>query len=159
MFPPGVVDVYLCNLMPKDLDISWSVAMKKWVEGYIQEARRNSPNGYMYGKVGGTLITIHLSYYLFVIEVFWFDSSFILHLHMLIDHLGLHNESSKAQLHSLDTIFYSYHNETNLERNQLRIPGCFFTLSLVFIVIFVCNKYYNEWPLLFSINFLVYLLV
>ncbi|KAG8291293.1 negative regulation of transposition, RNA-mediated [Homalodisca vitripennis] len=49
--PPQVVDVYLCSMMPKDLDTCWSPAIKAWVETHLRDARRHSPKGYLAGKI------------------------------------------------------------------------------------------------------------
>ncbi|XP_054290854.1 putative ATP-dependent RNA helicase TDRD12 isoform X1 [Macrosteles quadrilineatus] len=49
--PPSVVDMYLCAVKPKDLDTSWPTAPGRWVDEQLRQTRRQSPNGYLVGKI------------------------------------------------------------------------------------------------------------
>lgn len=48
---PAVVDCYLCNLMPKDLDMLWSSTLTQWLREEVDAATRDSPQAYIVGKV------------------------------------------------------------------------------------------------------------
>lgn len=49
---PAVIDCYLCNLMPKDLDMLWSSTLTQWLAEKIDAATRDSSSqAYVVGKV------------------------------------------------------------------------------------------------------------
>lgn len=50
---PAVVDVYVCGLRPRDLDRSWPPGPSAWVNEQFMALNRNSPEGYLMGKVSG----------------------------------------------------------------------------------------------------------
>lgn len=45
------VEVYLCNLLPVDLDKNWSSAAKMAVEEWVTEIQQKQPDSFIIGKV------------------------------------------------------------------------------------------------------------
>lgn len=49
---PAVVDCYLCNLMPKDLDMLWSSTLTQWLKEKVDATTRDcSSQAYIVGNV------------------------------------------------------------------------------------------------------------